>query len=137
MEIILENIHGGGRYDRDRQVLQYRFVGLVNPELVKEICNAGLEFSKNNRIRGSYVDLSELSGTFTALHEYLTNHYFPAMIAQGLRCHAIILPHDIFTQFAANSLIQRMGDFTMQTFGNVDEAVAWTYQHAGTALKQA
>lgn len=136
MEIIFENIHGGCRYDRELQVLNYKFVGLVRPELVKEVTNKGLELIKTSRVLGSYADLSELSGTFTALNSYLSDVYFPPMIAQGLKCHGIILPHDIFTQFAANSLIQRMGDFTMQTFGNESEAKDWVYEQAGIAIKQ-
>ena len=49
MELIFENVHGGVRYDRKRQILQYKFVGMVRPELVKEVTGAGLKFRSEER----------------------------------------------------------------------------------------
>ncbi|MGD1846011.1 MAG: hypothetical protein ACFB10_11515 [Salibacteraceae bacterium] len=134
MELIFENVHGGVRYDRKRQILQYKFVGMVRPELVKEVTGAGLKFAATNKVTGSTADLSELSGTFTALNDYLINEYFPPMIQKGLICHAIIVPHDIFTRFAANALLQRMGDFTMRTFDNDVDAIQWVYEMIGVPV---
>lgn len=130
MELIGKNDHGVAEYDSSTKMVYFKFSGTFNLESTKELLRIEMSFVENNPAYGSVVDLSDMEGTFTAMNEFLVQDYFPVIIKLGRKCQSIIVPQDIFTKFAANSIIQKMGSFTMQTFGDREEAVAWTLQTA-------
>ena len=123
MELIGKNKHLECYFEND--IVRLKFFGLANPELTMEITAKILAFTKTTKILGSFVDLTDMVGTFTKLNEHLIERYFPAMIAQGLKCEGVVVSKDVFTKFAADALVKKMGDFTMQTFQNKDDAYNW------------
>lgn len=130
LELISKKENGSSHYERAKKIVHYNFLGLVNIPLTKEIFNETMEFAKNNQIIGSFTDITTLKGTFTALNDYFATDYMPFMLKQGLKCSAIVLPPDIFTQFAANDLAKRSGKyeanvFELRNFKDLKEAYAW------------
>lgn len=125
MELIGKNSHLTCHYDPQEKILHLVFNGRVNTDLTKEVTSRILEFANTNQVLGEYVDLSEMTGTFTQLIEYLTKEYYPTMMARGLKCEGVVVSKDVFTKFAADSLIKKMGNFVMQTFQSRDEALNW------------
>jgi hypothetical protein len=139
MELIGKNKHVECYFDNQQKIVHLTFTGMVNVDLTKEITAKIIDFTKTNVVLGSFVNLSEMTGTFTKLNEHLINEYFPAMIKQGLLCEGVVVSKDVFTKFAADSLIQKMGNFTMQTFQDKEQAYNWVVKNVksknyGTAL---
>lgn len=129
MEQIAKNEHGYAEYDPQTKVVYYHFIGVFNLEGTKEITNEVMAYSKDRLVEGTCVNLSKLKGTFTAMNSYFTEVYFPALISRGLKCQGIVVPHDVFTKFAADTIVRKMGDFTMRTFGDASEAHEWVLQN--------
>lgn len=125
MELIGKNKHLTCHFNPQQKVLYLVFEGVVNTDLTKEVTSKIIDFTKKNQVLGEFVDLSQMTGTFTHLIEYLTKEYYPKMLAQGMLCEGVVVSKDVFTKFAADSLIKQMGNFIMQTFHNKDEAVQW------------
>ncbi len=129
MELIGKNKHLECTFESDKKIVRLKFSGIANPELTKEITAKILAFTKTTQILGSYVDLADMTGTFTKLNEHLINDYFPVMVGQGLRCEGVVVSKDVFTKFAADTLIKKMGNFTMQTFQDKQEAYKWVVDY--------
>jgi len=130
MELITKNDLAEAKYDAEKKIAHYKFVGNVNVKLATEFLNDVVEFSKENKIKGIHCDITELVGTFTMMNDYLVNVYFPALIGQGLQCNSMVVSADIFTQYATNDLIQKMGNFTIRNFKDLDEAYKWVEENS-------
>ncbi|HAA10345.1 MAG TPA: hypothetical protein DCE41_01100 [Cytophagales bacterium] len=135
MILIAENRFGRAEYDPNLKHVFYTFTGRINVGLAKEVCKKVISFSKDHPVNASMADLSLATGTFTGLQEFLVSSYFPVMIERGLQGHGIVLSNDIFTQFAAKSLVQKMGEFTIHTFKSAQESKEWMQEITG--LRQA
>lgn len=130
MELIGKNKHLTCHFDSENKVLHLIFEGVVNTDLTKEVTIKIIEFTKKNKVLGEFVDLSKMTGTFTHLIDYLTKEYYPKMLAQGMQCEAVVVSKDVFTKFAADTLIKKMGNFVMQTFHNREQALLWVLENA-------
>lgn len=130
MKPVTKNDLAEANYDAEKKIIHYKFVGNVNVTLATEFLNNVLEFSKDNKIKGIHCDISKLKGTFTMMNDYLVNEYFPVLIKQGLQCNSMVVSSDIFTQFATNDLIQKMGNFIIRNFKDLDEAYTWVEENS-------
>ncbi|MEL6535001.1 MAG: hypothetical protein AAFQ98_06285 [Bacteroidota bacterium] len=131
MILIAENRFGKAEYEPNLKHVYYTFHGRINVDLAKEVCKEVIAFSEDHEISVSMADLSETSGTFTGLQGWLVQNYFPVMIGKGLLGHGIVVPDDVFTKFAAGSLIQKMGNFMIRTFNNASESKEWMKEVGG------
>jgi len=125
MELIKENSFAKAEYDPETGIVYTRYAGTVDPQKAIEVLEAQLEFSKSNEVKAIRADLSELKGTYTMLNEWLESKFFPVLIERGMKCHAFIVPSDIFSSFATKDLIKRVGDFEMGTFNDNQKSVDW------------
>ena len=130
MELIAKNKHLTCHFDAKNKVLHLIFEGVVNTDLTKEVTIKIIEFTRKNQVLGEFVDLSKMTGTFTHLIDYLTKEYYPKMLAQGMQCEGVVVSKDVFTKFAADTLIKKMGDFVMQTFQDRDQALQWVLENS-------
>lgn len=55
----------------------------------------------------------------------MTKEFFPVLIEQGCVAFAMILSNDIFTEFAANSLVKKLGIAEIQLFNSLKEGTEW------------
>ncbi len=129
MELIAKNNLATAEYDPELKIVHYKFVGKVNIKLATELLDEVLKFAKTHQVLGVHCDISKLNGTFTMMNDYLVNTYFPPLISQGLICNSMIVSNDVFTTFATNQLIQRMGDFTIKNFNDIDEGYNWVVEN--------
>jgi hypothetical protein len=125
MELIRENSYVKSEYDAERQIIYTKYFGTVNTEKSIEVLEAMLDFSQKNKIRAMLVDISELKGTFTMLNKWFEKNFFPPMIKQGMKCNAVIVSQDVFSQFAVNDLQKRIDTFEMQTFDDYKSGEDW------------
>jgi len=123
--LIAENTMGSAHYDSKKQILHFEFHGIIYPKLGYEVFDAVLEFTKTHKVKGTFHELGKLEGTFAMMNEYFYTVFFPPMIAQVLLCSAVVVSKDIFTQFAVESLIQKMDDYVIQTFKNPEKGYEW------------
>ena len=132
MELIGKNKHAECYFEPETKIAHLKLSGVPNAELTKEITTKILAFAKKTQILGEVVDITEMTGTFTKVNDHLVNEYYPQMMAQGLLCEGVAVSNDVFTKFAADSLIKKMGNFTMQTFKSKDDAYKWVAQYLKT-----
>ncbi|MBN2611142.1 MAG: hypothetical protein JXB00_06265 [Bacteroidales bacterium] len=65
-----------------------------------------------------------MKGTFTQLNDWIVNTFRPAT-QLGLRYAAMIMNDDIFTEFAANDIINKSKVLQFQVFKSKEDADAW------------
>lgn len=129
MALIGRNKDGVAEYDAANRMVSYKFDGIFNMDSTVELTKLVLKFSEENSIQGILVNIQNLTGTFTKLNGYFVNEYFPPLIARGLKCHAMVVPNDVFTKFSADQLTQKMGAFTMKNFNDLEQANQWLLEH--------
>ncbi|MFO7658746.1 MAG: hypothetical protein R6W78_16925 [Bacteroidales bacterium] len=125
MEKIIRNELGSVSFDKEKKILFEEFSGRVHIEKAKEIFSKELQFAEKHKILGICSDITNLVGTFTHFNTFFQNDYFPTLIQKGLVCNCIIVSNDIFTQFATENLITRLGNFEIKTFNNKEEGCKW------------
>lgn len=125
MEKIFENEFGKAFYDKESKIVHESYSGVVNPELAMEVIQAVKKFSETHRVIGDIINLTEVRGTFTGLNEYLSKEFFPVLIERGCVAFAMILSTDVFTEFAANSLVSKLGAAELQLFNSLQEGNDW------------
>lgn len=125
MELIIDNGYSRAEYDKDLKVIYATYKGLVDPNLGKESMIAQKEYGLKHGLVGAIADFTELKGTFTMLNEWAEKEFFPPLLANGLKCSAIVVNTDIFVQFATKDIIKKMGSFEIQIFDNKDTAWDW------------
>lgn len=120
-------------YDEEKMILHDVYEGMVNAELSMEVFREQLRFAKDNKIIGGLTDITKLKGTFTNLNEYLEQEYLPFLIERGFVALAMVVSHDIFSQYAAKDLVQRMEGFELHIFENYNEAESWLEERVGVS----
>ena len=125
MEKIFENSFGKAFYDKNTAIVHERNAGVVNPELAVEVVQSVKYFGENNKIKGDIINLSDVRGTFIGINDNLTKEFFPVLIEKGCVAFAMILSNDIFTEFAANSLVKKLGIAEIQLFNSLKEGTEW------------
>ncbi len=128
MILIKENSAGKAEYDEENGIIYSRYKGIVDINKSIEILEAQLTFVSDKTIKALHTDLSELKGTFTLLNNWLQEKFFPIMVQKKLICAAIIYSSDIFSQFAINDMIKRVGSTEIQTFGDYKKAEEWVLE---------
>lgn len=135
MEKIFENSFGKAFYDQSTAIVHESYDGVVNPELAVEVVQSVKDFGENNKIKGDIINLTNVSGTFTGINDYLAKEFFPVLIERGCVAFAMILSKDIFTEFAANSLVKKLGAAEVQLFNSLTEGTKWVNERVGTLDK--
>jgi hypothetical protein len=125
METIFKGSHVTLSYDGGKKILYYEYKGTVLVDKGIEGLKKTMEFASKRSVKGILSDLTEMSGSFTNANEFLENEYYPYMIQRGLVCNAFVVSNNVFTKFATDQLIKRMGSFELRTFNNVPEAQKW------------
>ena len=135
MEKIFENSFGKAFYDKNTAIVHESYAGVVNPKLAVEVVQSVKDFGENNKIKGDIINLSDVRGTFTGINDYLAKEFFPVLIERGCVAFAMILSHDIFTEFAANSLVKKLGVAEIQLFNSLKEGTKWVNERVSTLDK--
>jgi hypothetical protein len=125
MELIKENSFAKAEYNAENNIIYSKYGGKVDSKKALEVLEAQLKFSESNKVKAIHADLSDLSGTFTMINEWLEKNFFPVLIERGMVCHAFVVSPDIFSGFALDNLIKRIGSFEMQTFKNSEKSEEW------------
>jgi hypothetical protein len=127
MEKIYENSFGKAFYEKENKIVHESYSGVVNPGLAMEVIQSVKAFSENNTVLGDIINLTDVRGTFTGINEYLSKEFFPILIKRGCVAFAMVLSNDIFTEFAANSLVKKLGAAEVQLFNNLNEGEKWVH----------
>ena len=125
MIVIAENSSGKGLYDEERKIIHNTFLGPVVIENGMQVFEAELEFVKIHPVFGLFIDVRNLSGSFSQVNPYLEETYYPKMMGKGLHYVSIIVSYDIFSQFSLEDMIQRMGNLDIRTFFRFSEGLEW------------
>jgi len=135
MEKVFENSFGKAFYDNENAIVHESYDGVVKPELAVEVVQSVKDFGEKNEIKGDIINLTKVSGTFTGINEYLAKEFFPVMIERGCVAFAMVLSNDIFTEFAANSLVKKLGVAEIQLFNSLEEGTKWVNERVGALDK--
>lgn len=125
MEKIFENSFGKAFYDRENAVVHESYGGIVNPNMAIEVVKSVVDFAAENQVKGDVIDLTNVSGTFTGINEYLSKEFFPVMVERGCVAFGMIVSNNVFTEYAANSLVEQLGIPQLQLFNSLLEGTDW------------
>lgn len=123
-EVILENDFGIAVYDRNNMIIEISFNGRVNVDSMKSIFIKSMSFMETNPTKGLVNDLSQMTGTFTNLNEWILSDMKPTYDL-GLRKSALVVSDDIFTEFAAQDLQNKAKLVEFKIFKQPNEAFEW------------
>jgi len=125
LTVIEKNSFSQAFYNSDEKIVYFKIWGEADIYQTKLVLQSQIDFASAHKILGICTDLSELTGTIAPMSGYIASEYFPALIANGLVCNAIIVSRDIFSQIAAKDLIKRMGNYGIKLFFEDLEAEQW------------
>lgn len=124
VENALGNVYYEASYNEDGKYVLSDWIGFVTVEEVKKAANAGIDlFLKPNGTCTKMLNSNEkLQGSWEE-----ANDWIPRALQGGLRYFAHVVSPDVFARLAADTLEQNFKEagFTMRTFGNRQDAVAW------------
>jgi hypothetical protein len=116
----LEDIHAGiGNWN-----------GFVSENDYKEGLNKMIDFYIEKKVSKWIANLSKMEAISPELQEWANNDWFPRALKAGVQYMAIIVPEDVFNQFAVENIMTKVGEaLTTHYFSNVDDAKKWIKQY--------
>jgi len=75
-------------------------------------------------------DLTQSSGTYTMLIDYLRDNIYPLITQKGIKYNALILNSDAFIKFSTKKLMENIKNIELKTFENEKDAFDWINEKA-------
>jgi len=115
----LEDIHAGiGNWN-----------GFVSEKDYKEGLNKMIDFYVEKKVNKWIANLTKMEAISPELQDWANNDWFPRALAAGVKFMAVVVPEDVFNQFAVENIMTKVADtLTTHYFSNVDEAKNWIKQ---------
>jgi hypothetical protein len=115
----LEDIHAGiGNWD-----------GFVSENDYKEGLNKMIDFYVEKKVNKWIANLTKMEAISPELQDWANNDWFPRALQAGVKYMAVIVPEDVFNQFAVENIMTKAGDaLTTHYFHKVDDAKEWIKQ---------
>lgn len=111
-------------YVRDKKRIVFTFQGYIKLDDAKAMYREVLAFMKKNPVQAFLNDMRELKGTFTNLTAWLFTE-MTEVIEWGLRYDAMVLNHDVFTNFASQDFKNKTKMLQVQIFSTITSAEEW------------
>ena len=127
MKLVYENSRGQAQYEASSKTLYTQYVGLAHADIIIDLLEKVLPFSEEHSINHMIANLANMQGTFTGAMDFFEKRFYPTMIKNGLRTYAMVVPPDVFTKFAADSLQKTVGGkLDWRMFPSFEAAQEWT-----------
>lgn len=114
-------------YDTEHKILHSTFKGRFNKELnLKHLKTVG-EFSEDNVILGSIVDVTNLRGSFASMFETMETKTLPGVKKAGFKYVAYVLSDDILMKAVINKWVEiaKGLNLKIEMFESVTDAKDW------------
>lgn len=108
------------------QILVHRWIGYRTNEQFKEIIDGHfMDLFRKNRCTKVVVDISEMTGTFNGINDWMAEYLMPKLVTLGFRASAVILPKNIFVKLSADEWEEKTSGFTNRNFEKFPDALIW------------
>ncbi len=118
-------------YHTESKILHSTYSGLVNNKanqiLFQEHLANGIEFAKENEIRGIIVDIRKLRGSYVKYFDYLESTGYPALKKSGFTHEAIVVSDDLIIANVSRKLVDILTRLRVEAriFTGLREAETW------------
>jgi hypothetical protein len=87
-----------------------------------------LDNIKQHRSKKWLADISLMEGNFDLAKNFIAQHIIPKAMDLGLRCEALVLPHNVFAMVSVQETgLQMINHFELRMFATVQEAKDWLH----------
>ncbi len=84
-----------------------------------------LALIKQKQTSKLFMDFRAVKGTFTDANEWIAKEWIPQANQQGFRYGVLTCSDDVFTKFATDDLLRKIGTSQIKIFCNVEEGKQW------------
>lgn len=107
-------------------VFYHGWIGYRSNEQIKEVLEGHfMDLFLKHRCRKMLINNKEMTGTFSAINDWLVSEFMPKMLQKGLTHNAVVLPGNLFAQLAVEDWDQKIGTFHNRNFKSNEEAIKW------------
>lgn len=114
-------------FDSNTGILHTEYSGFFNLDLALNYFHLVEEFAKSNALKGAINDLTNLTGSYNKVIEYLKNENFPKLKKLGLQSEAFIISDDIIIEYLTDKLseILKTEQIKAGVFKDYKDAQSW------------
>ncbi len=107
-------------------ILYHGWKGFRNTDQLKEVLEGHLlDVFKKNGCKKMLINNVEMSGSFSAVNDWLANDFMPKLVNMGLSTNAVVLPSNIFAKLAVEDWDRKVEGFSTRNFGDINTALSW------------
>lgn len=107
-------------------ILYHGWIGYRTNDQIKEVLDGHfVELYNKHKCSKMLIENSKMTGTFSAINDWLNDYFMPKMINSGLTHNAVVFPENIFAQLAVEDWDQKVGGFHNKSFKSTSEALTW------------
>lgn len=111
------------------EILIHRWTGYRTSEQFKDITDGHfIELFEQHKCKKILVDISNMTGTFASVNNWMAEYLMPKLMGFGFRASAVILPKNIFVQLSAQQWEEKTTGFVNGNFDTNEKALPWLRQ---------
>ena len=124
-------------YDTEHKILHSTFRGRFNKDLNLKHLRVVSEFSKENEILGSIVDVTKLRGSFAGMFETMETKTLPGIKKAGFRFVAYVISDDILMRAVIKKWVEiaKGLNLKIEIFEDLVDAKDWIINAIKSAKK--
>jgi hypothetical protein len=132
MQPLFENEHCTIYYDASVPAIHQLWRGFASGQLLREAHNATVQQVRAHKVRCILADTRQMRVISRADQQWITDNYFPRLVAAGGRRIAIVQSEDIFNQTSVQHILKnsiRNSSVLAEHFQTTEAAQAWLREH--------
>ncbi|MCT4647810.1 MAG: hypothetical protein N4A74_22675 [Carboxylicivirga sp.] len=107
-------------------ILLHGWIGFRTSEQLMEVLDGHfLDTFVQNNCKKMIINNTEMTGSFSAVNDWLGQEFMPKMVNSGLTHNAVVLPKNLFAELAVEDWDEKISGFASKNFGSLQDAVTW------------
>lgn len=107
-------------------IIFHGWIGYRSNDQIKAVLDGHfIDLYSKYKCKKMLIENTQMTGSFSAINDWLGSYFMPKMINMGLTSNAVVLPKNVFAQLAVEDWDQKVGGFTTRNFDSIDNALKW------------
>lgn len=112
-------------HNTDQNWVEVVWYSYQNADQLKSGMDKVLELLSKKSLSKIFMDMRAIKGTFTDANDWIAKEWIPTANKAGFRFGVLTCSDDVFTKFATNDLIKKIGTSQIKIFCNMEQGKAW------------
>lgn len=112
-------------YESENNWIEVQWRSYQNLDQLQLGLNKILELMEKKSAQKVFMDMREIKGTFTEANEWMAKEWIPKANKLGFRYGVLTCSDDVFTKYATQDLLKKVGSSQIKIFCSIEEGKAW------------